>query len=237
MNPCPRRRMFKSHHQMSHTERRYHGGEVSSVRSGTRVTELRKLFETGPFQFDRSMNKVTSRPFTASFAHPATQERPAHPAHPVHRNHSALPAKHADLYVEYAHSTRPSHCAHHHAHYAHSCLPREDYAHPSRPHPTHLHLAQSRLPRGHRSLYCDPWIYSRSTQEHIYEKVDPIIKLTRMHSSGMRTARLLTVSKHALGKGVSAHGGVCLGGCLPKGVSVWRCVCSGGGCVSQHTMG
>ena len=166
-----RRRMFKSHHQMSHTERRYHGGEVSSARSGTRVTELRKLFETGPFQFDCSMNRVTSRPFAASFAHPATKERPAYP---VHRNHSALPSRHADLYVEYAHSTRPSHCAHHHAHYAHSWQPHEDYAHPARPHPTHLHLAQSGPPRGHRSLYCDPWIYSRSTQEHIYEKVDQL---------------------------------------------------------------
>ena len=37
---------------------------------------------------------------------------------------------------------------------------------------------------------------------------------TRMHSSGMRTACLLTVSQHALHRG----GGVCPGGCLPGGV-------------------
>ena len=60
--------------------------------------------------------------------------------------------------------------------------------------------------------------------------------LTIMHSSGMRTARLLTVSQHALGGGggvypsmhwagevsaaggVSAEGGVCPGGICP-GVS------------------
>ena len=40
---------------------------------------------------------------------------------------------------------------------------------------------------------------------------------TRMHSSRMRTARLLTVSR-------SIRGGVCLGECLPGGVS-------------QHAMG
>ena len=45
---------------------------------------------------------------------------------------------------------------------------------------------------------------------------------TKMHSSGMRTAHLLTVSQHALhgvsAKGVSARTGVCPGGCLPRGV-------------------
>ena len=76
---------------------------------------------------------------------------------------------------------------------------------------------------------------------------------TRMHSSRMRTARLLTISQHAPGrmcipactgqKGVSARvGGVCLwgvcpGGCLPGGVRLggvcpWGClpgsVCPGG---------
>ena len=50
------------------------------------------------------------------------------------------------------------------------------------------------------------------------------IKLTRMHSSRMRNARLLTVSQHAL-----LRGGVCLG-CLAKGgvcpgVCVYVCVC------------
>ena len=43
-----------------------------------------------------------------------------------------------------------------------------------------------------------------------------------MHSSGMHTARLLTVSQHALHRGVSAlgvsaQGAVCSGGCLPRG--------------------
>ena len=46
----------------------------------------------------------------------------------------------------------------------------------------------------------------------------------------MRTARLLTVSQHALGSrgGVclpkGGRGGVCLGGCLPGGVSAWDCL-------------
>ena len=54
---------------------------------------------------------------------------------------------------------------------------------------------------------------------------------TRMHSSGMRTARLLTVSQHALRRGVypSMHwAGRCVsqhalgkGLCLPRGVSDW----------------
>ena len=43
---------------------------------------------------------------------------------------------------------------------------------------------------------------------------------TRMHSSGMRTARLLTVSQHALRRGclpegVSAQGVSAWGGCIP----------------------
>ena len=55
--------------------------------------------------------------------------------------------------------------------------------------------------------------------------------LTIMHSSGMRTARLLTVSQHALGRGggVSQHalgrGGVC-----SRGVSAEGGVCPGGIC-------
>ena len=53
---------------------------------------------------------------------------------------------------------------------------------------------------------------------------------TRMHSSGMRTACLLTISQHALHRGVSAWGGgVYLGG-VCQGVSA-----QGG--VSQHAMG
>ena len=42
---------------------------------------------------------------------------------------------------------------------------------------------------------------------------------TRMYSSGMHTARLLTASQHALPRGVSAWG------CLYRGVSAWGCVC------------
>ena len=42
---------------------------------------------------------------------------------------------------------------------------------------------------------------------------------TRMHSSGMCTARLLTVSQHALRKGLSAQGSVCQGGVCSGGVS------------------
>ena len=51
------------------------------------------------------------------------------------------------------------------------------------------------------------------------------MKKTRMHSSGMHTAHLLTVSQHALHRGgvfpggsaqeVSAQGDVWPGGCLP----------------------
>ena len=59
--------------------------------------------------------------------------------------------------------------------------------------------------------------------------------VTRLHSSRMRTAHLLTVSQHALGRGVSAQGGVCLRGCLPEGVSARGGVCRGD--VSQHAMG
>ena len=61
---------------------------------------------------------------------------------------------------------------------------------------------------------------------------------TRMHSSRIRTARLLTVSQHALGKGGVYHsmhwagvclprGGVCSGGCLPRVVSAQGGVCPG----------
>ena len=48
-----------------------------------------------------------------------------------------------------------------------------------------------------------------------------ILFTTRMHSSGMRIARLLTMSQHALHSGVSVQGclpggqGVCPGGCIP----------------------
>ena len=59
---------------------------------------------------------------------------------------------------------------------------------------------------------------------------------TRMHSSGMRTACLLTISQHALHRGVSAGGGVSAWGwCLPRVVSA-RGVSARGG-VSQHAMG
>ena len=54
--------------------------------------------------------------------------------------------------------------------------------------------------------------------------------VTRMHSSGMRTTRLLTVSQHVLGKGVcipacTGQGGVC----LLRGCLVWREVSAQGG--------
>ena len=48
-----------------------------------------------------------------------------------------------------------------------------------------------------------------------------------MHSSGMRTAHLLTVSRSIRwggGMGVSAQGIVCPGGCLLRGVSAWGCL-------------
>ena len=67
------------------------------------------------------------------------------------------------------------------------------------------------------------------------------IPKTRMHSSGMRTARLLTISQHVLGVclpggylpgGVwpEGRGGVCLGGCLPRG-------CLPGGCLPREREG
>ena len=86
-------------------------------------------------------------------------------------------------------------------------------------------------------------------------EVNPLFS-TRIHSSGMRTARLLTVSQHALYRGVcipvyTGQGGVCPGestwGDRPEGgVSALgesalggvclRGVCPRGG-VSQHTIG
>ena len=50
-----------------------------------------------------------------------------------------------------------------------------------------------------------------------------------MHSSGMRTAHLLTVSQHALHREGLPGGGVCPGGCLPlvPGVCVCIPVCNG----------
>ena len=53
---------------------------------------------------------------------------------------------------------------------------------------------------------------------------------TRMHSNRMRTARLLTVSQHALlGRGVPAWGCTCLGVYLPGAVYLSRgCTCPGG---------
>ena len=48
----------------------------------------------------------------------------------------------------------------------------------------------------------------------------PKIKKRRMHSSRIGTARLLTVSQHALPGGVPARGCTCLGVYLPR-----RCTC------------
>ena len=52
----------------------------------------------------------------------------------------------------------------------------------------------------------------------------------RMYSSRMRTARLLTISQHALSRGVSAWEG----GGLPRGVSAWGGVCLPRGVSSQR---
>ena len=54
------------------------------------------------------------------------------------------------------------------------------------------------------------------------------IKTTSMHSSRMRTARLLTVS-HSIRR----EGGVCLGGVCPGGVYPGGCVCPGGVCPQE----
>ena len=56
------------------------------------------------------------------------------------------------------------------------------------------------------------------------------IHLTRMHSSRMRTAHLLTVSQHALPGGVPARRVcTCLGEVyLPRGVAALGCTCPGG---------
>ena len=59
----------------------------------------------------------------------------------------------------------------------------------------------------------------------LLKSVDKILFETRMHSSGMCTSRLLTVSQHPRCRGGSAQGGYLLGGlpsggCLPRrGVS------------------
>ena len=50
---------------------------------------------------------------------------------------------------------------------------------------------------------------------------------TRMHSSRMRTARLLTVSQHALPGVYLARGSTCPGGCISAGgVPAWAAVCT-----------
>ena len=63
-----------------------------------------------------------------------------------------------------------------------------------------------------------------------------------MHSSGMRTARLLTVSQHALRKGgVSQHAlgrGVCIPACTgPGGVCISTCTGQGGVCWGVSAQG
>ena len=63
-----------------------------------------------------------------------------------------------------------------------------------------------------------------------------IFRNTRMHSSGMRTARLLTVSQYALAgggclpRGVSAGGGAVCPGVSARGLSAQGGVCPGGVC-------
>ena len=50
--------------------------------------------------------------------------------------------------------------------------------------------------------------------------------ITRMYSSGMRTARLLTISQHAL-----RRGGVCIPACTGREVCIPACTGQGGGCI------
>ena len=76
---------------------------------------------------------------------------------------------------------------------------------------------------------------------------DGIISLTRLHSSRMHTARLLTVSSsmHCAGEGsafggcllwgVCFHGGVCFGGSTSRGMSASRGVCFWGGGIPACT--
>ena len=52
---------------------------------------------------------------------------------------------------------------------------------------------------------------------------------TRMHSSGMRTARLLTVSQHPLRRSV------CIPACIGQGMCIQHAL--GRGCLSQHARG
>ena len=60
----------------------------------------------------------------------------------------------------------------------------------------------------------------------------PIARSTRMHSSRMRTGRSLTVCRSLLlgGGGGLLPGGVCSGGCAPRGVSAPQGVSAPGGC-------
>ena len=73
---------------------------------------------------------------------------------------------------------------------------------------------------------------------------------TRMHSNGLPTAHLLTVSQHALGRGVCIPActgqGVCIPACTGQGVYIPACTGQGGVhpsmhwagvCVSQHALG
>ena len=60
--------------------------------------------------------------------------------------------------------------------------------------------------------------FQRQSSQHIFSVE------TRIHSSRMRTARLLTLSQHALPGGVPTRGCTCPGVYLPRGV----CACLGG---------
>ena len=165
-NSYSRRRLFRPHHQMSHTRDRPHGVEVSALRSGTRVTELKKLFESDSIQPHCSVSKDIRLRFPSSFPHPI---HPVQPSCSSHRSHFGVSARHADLYVQYAHSTHPALCTYPHAHFNHSDCPYEQHANP---HPAHPPCAQPSRIQGSCSLYDCPWVYSRSTKEHVYEKVD-----------------------------------------------------------------
>ena len=72
-----------------------------------------------------------------------------------------------------------------------------------------------------------PFMYSLMNLLSVEKPVRTNSWLIRMHSSGMRTARLLTVSQHALRRGVclwSLGGGLWSwggGGCLPRRGVCW----------------
>ena len=91
------------------------------------------------------------------------------------------------------------------------------------------------------------WNYDTGTLNHVNKRIHVQLgerwvnnkldlDLTRMHSSRMRTARLLTVSQYALSGGrcpclggvCTCRGCTCRGCTCPGGVPTWGCSCPGG---------